>query len=326
MRIPRTIYYPELRRLNFSEQRLVDLWDKNFCETLPLGPDLCEADDLVISTYKPLISENGNWTFGNDYVPIFSLQNSENRLNSMEEVSPSQLVNFRMRMRRSLYGCHFIKRSTQQKVYSPVPIDWKSDFKMLKIKGIFTESFSPYLETAEMNSETVNYNRRVVDYRKKLKAEIKFGVFISNTLISEEILGYGKSPFLSPTNRNMSAEVLSEFGDKWKTDFGWITQNELDLQTWSTNFNRDLLNEFQTFINWEKQSIEKYKNDMQLENSFLWLEILDSPKRYTKNLKFYSQLLNGLLSQTIGTCETLLKYYAALEGDFMKLITKIIDR
>ena len=327
MRIPRTIWYPsgEIRRLNMAEQRLCDQLDRGYCDCLPIGPDLIDMDDLVISRFRPLCRENGQWNFSNETVPIFDLNGTENRLHSMEEIGPSELLSFRTRMNFALYGTNYISQSTKREVYSPIPIDWSNDFKMIRLKPIKTSDFYPYSETSEITPESTS-SSRIEDYREKLFNEVKFSVFISTTVLQAEVLGYHKSPFIDEMNENFSEAARSEYRENWKENMGWIIENDLDLKEWSKNFNEEFLSEFQRFIRWEKKAIKNYKEENQLSNTFLWLEILDSPKRYAQRLKVYSQLMNALLCQTIDTCETLIKYYGALEGDHMQLISKIIKR
>ena len=311
--------------MTMAEQRLIDLVQKGHCDCLPVGPEIMDVDDLLITCYKPLKLENGEYTFGDEYIPIFSLSGPQNsRLSEMEEHGPSELISFRNRMNYNLYGTNQ-RDFTKRKIYSRVPVDWKTGFKTLHIGDIKSPRYEVYQETCELTIDSVD-RLALDDYRQKLTSEIKFSVFIENAEMQGELLGFHKSPFMSPVNPNVACSRYAGRFDEWRSDLSWISSNQTTLVNWSKNFNVELLSEFRSLVRWQKSSLKQFRDDNQLENTFLWLEILESPRRYVGLLKNYTELLNALFCQMREGCESMIQRYTSLQSDFMKVLSGLIDR
>ena len=323
MRIPRTLWNGDHQRtLTMAEQRMVDLLAKGWCDCLTVGEPM-EAEELFLTRYYPLNRSNeGNWCFGENLKPLFSIGNAS-RLNDMTETGSVEEFDLRGRMSWSLYGRNQWSRG-RKKIYSNMPIDWRA-FRTLSVEEILSSDGRDYVETAEMTAETLNPVWRD-DYRGKLLAELKYSVYMDAVKMQSEICGYHKSPFLEPHNPLLDSNTLANYNVVWNSDLDWIKHDTNSLDSWARKFNEETIREFRSLSRYLKENVKRYRDENQLENTALWLDDFELPRHYVHRLKVYSQHLNLLFCWARECLETVLDRYALLQSDFMRVCSTHVNR
>ena len=162
-------------------------------------------------------------------------------------------------------------------IHHPYPINW-GQFITITIGDIFLNSDNPtiFTETTELNETTLD-PVRLLEYKRKLKSEIKFSMLAEHLKLMQKVIGYVKSPFVAPKNVSFLGQNLQR---PWNTDLSWLNNNNSSLPDFSNSLNREFFSEFVRFIKYQKQNIRRYRMESKLDDHRLHVDDLLEVRRF----------------------------------------------
>ena len=209
-------------------------------------------------------------------------------------------------------------------VYSNCPINWnESIFETIRPAKIQlgTLTHKVFVETRTESSQTLDI-ARLTEYRAKLKEAIKADLLMRSWETMDMITGSVKSPFSEPKSEIVAGR---EYSENWTRDLSWLRLNTQTLPQFAFSLSHDVASHFNSYINFQKDSIRKFKLDSSLDDSDFWINEMLEPRKMAMKFQHYTTFLNIMFTQCFVAAETLCKILSKAQVDFARLLEMMID-
>lgn len=205
-------------------------------------------------------------------------------------------------------------------IYRPIPVNWAAlrSLNIGPVRG--NESHQVvYEEDGNCDEITEGDIQYQAEYKNELTKQLRFSFLFKNLKMQKALMGVYQLPSSVPRN-------AMPRNDSWFNDFSWLDNITSTLPEWVSLINNSAINDIKEFIQSQKRHVMKFKSDMQLENTSMWLDDLQESRAYVEHLKLYVDMVNILFCTTFRGLESALHVLNRTQIDLATVSEKIIQR